>query len=225
MADRALRDALARRLSQTDLKVLDVEVVRITPETDVQALAPMLQYASDIGARSLAVTGVPKMDFKPEDEPATVAKLAELCELSSRHGVRVGIEFMPFRSIDSLQTALRYRTLAGHPSPAIVIDALHFHRSGGVIEEIARLDPATISCFQLCDAPLSAPDDLPKEARFGRLLPGSGGLPLREMIGAVSPEVPLAVEVPDTSRSNLSVGERAREAFRTSRNQIAAACR
>ncbi|TIX35272.1 MAG: hypothetical protein E5V40_27200, partial [Mesorhizobium sp.] len=68
MADKPLRDAVAKRLSQTDLDVLDVEVVRISSDTDVQALVPMLQYAGDIGARSLTVTGVLKADFKPGDE-------------------------------------------------------------------------------------------------------------------------------------------------------------
>jgi sugar phosphate isomerase/epimerase len=225
MADKPLRDALAKRLSQTNLDVLDIEVVRISPETDVQALLPMLQYAGEIGARSLAVTGVPKQDFKPGDETATAAKLAELCEAAGRYGVQPALEFMAFRSIGTLDAALRCRKLANHPNLAIVVDALHFHRSGGTSEEIAVIDPGLISCFQICDAPATAPDDLAKEARFGRLLPGKGGLPLRQMLAALSPEVPLAVEVPDMTRADMPVIEKAREAARTSRAVMAAAGR
>jgi sugar phosphate isomerase/epimerase len=217
MADKPLRAAIARRLSHTGLKVLDVEVVRISGETDVEALVPMLQYAGDIGARSLAVTGVPKQEFRPGDEAATAAKLAELCNAAERYGVQPGIEFMAFRSIDTLQTALRYHKLAGHPGLKIVVDALHFHRSGGTPEAIATLDPAIISCFQLCDAAAAAPDDVAREARFGRLLPGKGGLPLGDMLAALSPQTPVGVEVPDMARADLPIIEKAREAFRTSR--------
>lgn len=217
MADKPLRDAVAKRLSQTDLDVLDVEVVRISSDTDVQALVPMLQYAGDIGARSLTVTGVLNADFKPGDETVTAAKLAELCEAAARYGVRPSIEFMAFRSIGNLDEALHYRKLANHPNLAIVLDALHFHRSGGRAEEIAALDAAAIiSCFQICDAPTVAPEDIAREARFGRLLPGTGGLPLRDMLARLPVEVPLAVEVPDNTRADASVKEKARDAFRTS---------
>jgi len=217
MADKPLRDAIAQRLSRTGLKVLDVAVVRMSPNVDVPALLPLLEYASEIGARSLAVTGVAKADFEPGDEQATAAKLAELAEAAARHGVQVGIEFMAFRHISTLQDALRYRELAGHPNLAVVIDALHFHRSGGKPDELVGFDPAVISCFQLCHAPTIAPPDLPKEARLGRLLPGAGGLPLRDMLAALPASVPVAVEVPDMSRAELPVIEKAREAFRTSR--------
>ena len=225
MADKSLRDAIARRLSQTGIDVLDIEVVRISPEIDVQALVPMLQYAGDVGARSLAVTGVPKADFTAEEEAVTVAKLAELCETAGRYGVRPALEFMAFRSIGTLEAALRYRELADHPNLAIVLDALHFHRSGGTPDQLAAVDSSVLSCFQICDAPAAAPDDLPKEARFGRLLPGRGGLPLREMVAALSPTVPVAVEVPDTTRANIPVAEKAREAARTSRAVMTAAGR
>jgi len=225
MADKPLRDAVARRLAQTQLDVLDVEVVRISPQTNVQALLPMLQYAGDIGARSLAVTGVPKAEFGPGDEAATVAKLAELAEAASRFGIVAGIEFMAFRNIGTLEAALRYRELAKHPNVAIVVDALHFQRSGGKPDQLMTLDPTAISCFQICDAPATPPEDIAKEARFGRLLPGRGGLPLREMLAALPQDLPLAVEVPDTTRADAPVIEKALEAARSSRAVMAAAGR
>ena len=225
MADKPLRDALAKRLSQTDLDVLDIEVVRISPDTDVQALVPILQYGGDIGARSLAVTGVPKAEFKPEHEAATVAKLAELCEVAGRYGIQPGLEFMAFRNISSLSEALRYRELAKHPNLAVVVDALHFHRSNGKPEQLVGLNPALISCFQICDAPAIAPDDIAKEARFGRLLPGKGGILLREMLAALPAEVPLAVEVPDMTRRDVTPADKASEAARTTRAVMKAAGR
>jgi sugar phosphate isomerase/epimerase len=222
MADKPLRDALAKRLSQAKLDVLDIEVVRISPLTDIGSLVPMLQYAGDVGARSLAVTGVPKAEFKPGDETATAAKLAELCEVAARYGIKPALEFMAFRNISTLGDAIRFRQFTNHPNLAVVVDALHFARSGGNPGELAVLDPAIISCFQICDAPATAPDDLAREARFGRLLPGKGGLPLHEMLAALPAEVPLAVEVPDMTRTDITPLEKAREASRTARSLMAA---
>jgi hypothetical protein len=57
MADKSLQLAVERRLQATNLEVLDIEIVRIGPETNLTALVPMLEYGRGIGARYLTVTG------------------------------------------------------------------------------------------------------------------------------------------------------------------------
>jgi sugar phosphate isomerase/epimerase len=225
MADASLRRAIQARLSSTNLKVLDIEVVRISPATNVADLRPMLQYASDLGARKLAVTGVPRQDGRPDQDAATAHKLAELCEAAAGYGVQPMLEFMAFRSIGSLGEALRMRELVNDPNLGICIDALHVQRSGGSPAEIAATDQAALSCFQLCDAPLQPPDDLPKESRFGRLYPGEGGLPLREMLMALPADLPVGVETPDAARAHLPLLERAHMVARRARDVLAAAPR
>jgi sugar phosphate isomerase/epimerase len=225
MADAALRREIEKRLSATGLKVLDIEVVRMSPDLDLASLEPTLQYAGELGARSLAVTGMPKAEWRPEFEPATVRKFRELCAAAMRHSIEPALEFMAFRSIGSLEAAIRMRELVGHPNLRICIDALHFQRSGGAPALLKSADPNMLSCFQICDAPAQAPDDLPGEARFGRLLPGEGGLPLREMLAALPANLPIAVEVPDASRSDHSVLERARRAALRTREVLKASGR
>lgn len=225
MADKPLQRAIQKRLSATKLKVLDVEVLRISPDTDVPGLLPMLQYAGDLGARNIAVTGVPKADWKPEYERETARRLAELCEAASGFGLQPMLEFMAFRSIATIADAFHMRALADHPNLGICVDALHLQRSGGTPALLQTIDQTALACFQLCDAPLQAPDDLAKEARFGRLYPGEGGLPLREMLMALRADLPVGVETPDTSRAHLPVLERAHLAARRARDLLAAAGR
>ena len=224
MADRSLREAIAKRLSVTGIKVLDIEVVRISPDTDVAALEPLLQYAEDVGARSIAVTGLPKGEGR-HDEAATVGKLAELCEAAAKHRTTPALEFMVYRSVDTLASAVRVRDLVDHPNLTICLDALHFQRSGGAPADLARIDLTALSCFQICDAPALAPADLPHEARCGRLLPGEGDLPLGELMAALPAELPIAVEAPDLSRSGMSVRDKARAAAEATRKVMASAGR
>lgn len=215
LADGPLLAAIADRLASREIGVLDVEVVRLTPTIDVMGLREMLAFSSKVGALSLAVTGLPKSDLAgaldAEYERGMVAKLRELCEFAAEYNVRPSLEFMIYRSIDTLETALRLIDKVGHNNLSICIDALHFHRSGGSFSELSKVDPGLISCFQICDAPAEAPDSLPHEARFGRMLPGTGGIPLVRILEALPAGVPIGVEAP-TGRSDGSVVERARAA-------------
>jgi sugar phosphate isomerase/epimerase len=219
MADKPLRLAIERRLQATNLEVLDIEIVRIGPETNLPAIVPMLEYGREIGARYVTVTGRLRGDCQPEDEALTVSKLHQLCELADRHGIRPQIEFMAFRGIGSLDEAAHIVDLVSHFNLAICIDVLHHFRSGGTVSSVLNLDASTISCVQLCDASSIAPPmaELPREARYGRLELGEGDLPLRDLLMAVPGDVPVAIEVPSAARSRLSINERAEELIQSAR--------
>lgn len=220
LADQALLAEIADRLESLKISVLDVEVVRITPTIDVSALRDMLAFSGRIGALSLAVTGLPKSDVSvaldDEYESGMVAKLRELCEVAAEYDVRPSLEFMIYRTVDTLQTALRLIDKVGHDNLSVCIDALHFHRSRGSLTDLAQVDPRLISCFQICDAPAVEPDSLPHEARFGRMLPGTGGIPLVDILGALPAGVPIGVEAP-TGKSDGTVIDRAQAAAEATR--------
>ncbi len=83
----------------------------------------------------------------------------------------------------------------------MVVDALHFSRSGGLPAHIGQVDAALFRYAQICDASadMPGPTDTPnliREARTGRLLPGEGVLPLRELVAALPAGIPLAIEAP-----------------------------
>lgn len=223
MADSSLRDAIRQRLRSAEIAVLDVEIVRLSPTTDVGALEPMLYFAADLGARSIMVTGVPINAARQEETDEMIAKLHELCHLAQGLGLGVTLEFMVFRTIATLADAIRIRDCVGLPNLTICIDALHLHRSGGTSADLAVLEPGTLSCFQICDGPAEAPEDYAKEARFGRLLPGHGELPLVDMLGALPRDVPIAVEVPGQFSIEKPAGEKALEAAIATRSILKSA--
>jgi sugar phosphate isomerase/epimerase len=223
MADVSLRRAIERRIGSTGLRVLDVDVSRVGPQTDVTVFEPLLAYAGYLGAENLVITSLPRDQYRASEEFQCARKIAELCEVGARHGVRPILEFIPFRGIASLDQAVRIAKLVDHSNFAICVDTLHLCRSGGDPAELANVDPRLIACIQLCDAPQPAPDDLRNESRYGRLYPGEGMLPLIEIMRAAPPNVPVSVEAPSMRRQMRSPFERAQEAAHCARRVLAVA--
>lgn len=221
MSDGGLQRALERHIAASGLEVLDIEVVRVDPQLDVEAIAPALEFAGGLGARWLAATSATRADYRAEDEPEVVRRLAELCEAAARRGLGVMLEFMPSRGIGTLEHAVRIVTAVGHPDLTLTIDALHFYRSGATAHALHGIDPQRLGCVQLCDGPATPPTDLAQEARYERLYPGEGDFPLGDLMAALPSDLPVSVEAPSRSRAHLSVTERSRESASCARRLLA----
>ena len=209
----ALKETL-RRMKDTGVAVYDVEFIPLSPEIDVAGCEPLFETASDLGAQRVNVSG------DDPDFTRLAARFAELCELAERYGLGVDLEFMRWRQVGSLAQAADIVRSAGSPNGAVLLDALHLFRSGGSAEDVATLDAGLIRSVQLCDAPVEAPppDRIINEARNHRLAPGSGGLPLAELVNRLPTNVAFAVEVPmppDAGTSPLTHLRRLREATQT----------
>jgi sugar phosphate isomerase/epimerase len=92
--------------------------------------------------------------------------------------------------------------------------------------ELAALHPTLIGYVQLCDVPLvSKYDDYSYEARFDRLAPGKGELPLLELLAAVPRDVIVGLETPMLREAQTGVGpkERLSGGIQATRNLLARA--
>jgi sugar phosphate isomerase/epimerase len=106
---------------------------------------------------------------------------------------------------------------SGRSNASVLVDALHFSRSGGMPAHIPSVEPSLYRYAQVCDASPGMPTDPPdliREARTGRLLPGEGVLPLAELVRALPATATLAVEAPVRATAGLSALERAQRAHR-----------
>ncbi len=220
MSDTGMQDEFRSELNNTSISVLDVEVVRVTPNMNTSSLEPALEFASSVGAQWLAATALELPHYASADEPAFIRSLAAVGETAAKYGMRVMLEFMAFRGISNFDEALRVVRAVGSPNVAITLDVLHFFRSGGAVDSLVEVEPELIGCAQLSDAPRHAPSDLIQEARSGRLYPGEGALPLRELIRTLPAKTPLSVEVASTARSHQSVLRRALDAASWTRNLL-----
>jgi sugar phosphate isomerase/epimerase len=207
-----LRETLAR-LKDTGVTVLDTEFLRFEPDRPVGIPEGFLEVSARLGARHVLV-----MSAEP-DEARTLERFGGLCDRAAQYELRVGLEFAVYTGVRTLADAVQLVTRSKRANASVLVDALHFSRSGGLPAHIAGVDPSLFPYAQICDASLDMPasTDSPaliREARTGRLLPGEGALPLAELVAALPAGVPLAIEAPCHATADLPAVERARRAHR-----------
>ena len=212
---RALMNAL-------DVKVHDVEVVRLSAGFEARRFEPMLAVAASLGARWLVVNG------DDDDHARAAANLAALGEIAGVHGLSIGLEFMVYTAVPTLDAALRLVRETGRSNVHVLVDTLHFFRSGAAADRIARTPGIARGWAQFSDAPARRHPALSpgEEARAHRLLPGEGALPLADVLDAVAPDAVLSIEAPSAvRRHHLGMARRAELAYTTARRWLDAAAR
>src|SRR5258708_34682970 len=78
-----------KRLADTGVRMLDVEVFRLTPETKIPEFESVMAAAQRLGATELLVHGA------DPDEARLIETFGRLCELAARHGLTATLEPMP----------------------------------------------------------------------------------------------------------------------------------
>jgi len=204
-----------RRLNDTGCRVFDIEVALMGRDHVSADRQQLVDLAAELGASHLLCVG------EGHDRSVIADQLADLDERCAEVGISAALEWMPFRSVATLDDAVEVISLTGSSRIGVVVDALHSARSGGKPADLLA-HHRRVAYLQLCDAPvvfdagnftdqghatahlagtLTSPDraaELAREARTARLLPGQGELPLRELID-LFPGVPVSLEVPPTA--------------------------
>lgn len=193
VGDTPMLREVERRLSATGVRVLDVEIFRLRPDTRVADSEAAVAMAARLGARELLVAG------NDPDELRLTARFAEFCGLAARYGLGANLEFMPWTDAKDLTQAARIVEATGSANAGVLIDPFHLSRSRSRIEDIGMVPASRLRFMQFCDVPLAIPatfDELLAEARTQRLMPGDGELDLVGLLRAVPWHLPLSIEVP-----------------------------
>jgi sugar phosphate isomerase/epimerase len=209
---------IEKRLADSGVRVLDVEVFRLQADTDVSVFAKPLELAGRLGATEILVHGA------DPDEARLVERFSRLCELAAPHGIAANIEPMPWVDVSTVAKALRILNLARKANGAVLVDAIHFFRADNRLEDLATSPlREALRYAQFCDAHPGRPADMQetiRQARGDRLFPGEGALDLRGLIAALPPELPLSLEVPVARK--LAPLERATLAIEATRKLLGA---
>ncbi len=213
MSDPPMLRETKQRLADTGLGVLDIEFVRLAPDTSLRSLLPFLETGAELGARY--VVSAP---YDPE-RPRLVARFAELCDLAEPLGLGVVLEFYPWTVVPNLASAAAVVAAADRPNGGILIDTLHFARSDSRLDELQRIPAARLPFAHLADATAEVPrtsEGLIHAARSERLPPGDGGIDIPAIVSRMPAGIPVALEVPmDTLTRKIgpeAVARRVREA-------------
>jgi sugar phosphate isomerase/epimerase len=215
-------DALLREveasLAATGISVLDVNSFWIRPTTTAEQFKPVVEAAVRLRAPYILVV----IDDRDVGRGGDV--FAACAALANQAHVGIALEFQPYGAVPSLGAALDVVRGAGLANIGLVLDTLHFCRSGGRATEVAALPAGTLAFVQLADAPFKSPSfsELRVESRGHRLLPGEGELPLLELMDALPPGITLDIETPNLRATSLPHAEQARLAATAARRFLAA---
>jgi len=191
--DRKTMAATRARMDETGVGVLDVELIKLSPETDVSIFVPCMEASAEIGAKHLLTQA-----DDPEFE-RVVDNFARLCELAAPYGLTCDVEFIPWLKTGNLQDAGNLVRASQASNGGLVIDSLHFARAGCSPQDLDEWPREWFHYIQLCDAPAKAPDSIDGlifAAREERLLPGDGELDLMGIMEHLPYPLVVGIEMP-----------------------------
>jgi sugar phosphate isomerase/epimerase len=201
----ALRRDTVAALKKGKVRISVGEGFLIRPGTDVNSFAADLAVMHELGAASINIVSI------DSDLNRSFDQIAVLADLAHELGLQTLLEFGPLMGIPDLPTALAALRHVQQPHFRLLVDAMHLVRSGAGAADIAALDSSIIGYAQLCDAPLvSRFATYAEEAKFERMVPGTGELPLQAIVAALPKNIVIGIEVPQRSLAEAGVGPRER---------------
>lgn len=219
IGDTPLVREIVARTRDTGIAVLDVEILRLQPQTEVASFEAVLATAARLGAGNALVA-----DNDP-DPSRFIDNFAALCDLAAPFGIAPCLEPMPWTEAKTFHRGVELVRAVGRDNAGVLIDPLHFDRGGGEAAQIREAPPSFLRYIQMCDAPAERPTDvaeLLRQARSDRLLPGEGGLDLTGILRNVPPGTPISLEVPqDSIARTVPAVERARRALEATQRLLA----
>lgn len=205
-----LRETL-RRMQDTGISVLDIEFLRFEPELAQAIPDGFLEAGARLGAQYVLLMSAEPLEAR------TLERFVDLCERAQQFNLHVCLENAVYTGVKTVADAARVVKQSGCANASILVDALHFSRSGGAPADLASIDASLFKYAQICDAVAEHPRDaegLIREARTGRLWPGEGTLPLAALVAALPATIPLAMEAPVRGSAHLPAQDRAHLAYR-----------
>lgn len=191
--DRALMRDTKSRLADTGVAAHDVELFRMDPSLEPEHFVPELEATAELGARHI-IAQLPD----PDRERAT-ERFARLCDFAKPLGIFVSLEFPHWTETGTLAEAARVVRAVNRSNAGILVDMLHFGRSGSSLDELAKLSREWLRFAHVCDAAREVPPTMAgiiRTARDERQFPGEGGIDVHAILARMPQDIPYALEIP-----------------------------
>jgi len=205
-------------LSETGVKLLDIELARICEEVSPGAYQPAMEVAAELGGRHVLSS------IWTDDQHYAIEFFEELCELALPYGLTIELEFVPIAGVYNLEGAAAILRDAHCDNAGLMIDIHHFHRSRDKLQDLEALPRSWFHYFHLCDAPARIPasrDEMIRILREERLYVGEGGIHVADIVRSM-PEIPCSIEIPNIKRiKELGYEEHARRCLQSAKEYFA----
>ncbi|CTQ59634.1 sugar phosphate isomerase/epimerase family protein [Roseibium album] len=220
--NRAQVQAAKTALSTTGLKVLDIELARITEDCDPRSFERALELGGELGAKRMIMSAwTPTRD----DRNFLVDVYGETCDLAEPYGLTVDLEFPSFSRLRTLDEVLDIVRAADRPNGGILVDTLYLHLSRVDIGELLHVPSDLLHFLHISDCLPGIADTregMIQLARDARLYPGEGWIDFAGIIERMPP-VDFSIELPNTARiAELGYEEHARRCLQHAKQKFGA---
>lgn len=220
--DKNLVRATKAALSTTGIKVLEVELARITEDCDPRTFEPALELGGELGAKRLIMSA---WTMDRTDRNFLVDCYGETCDIAAQYGITVDLEFPSFSRLRTLDDTLDIVRAADRPNGGILVDTLYLHLSRVDTAELLHVPSELLHFLHISDALPGIADTRPgmiQLARDARLYPGEGCIDFAGIIERM-PTVDYSIELPNQSRvAELGFEEHARRCLQHAKRTFGA---
>ena len=197
--EKSLVQATRTALDTTGMRVLDVELARITEDIDPREFEPALEFCGELGTKRLIMSA---WTNTRDDRDFLIDIYSETCELAEPYGLTVDLEFPSFSRLRTLDEALDIVRAADQPNGGILVDTLYLHLSRVDIGELLHVPANLLHVLHISDCLPGIADTragMIQLARDARLYPGEGWIDFAGIIERMPP-VDYSIELPNRSR-------------------------
>jgi sugar phosphate isomerase/epimerase len=157
---------------------------------------------------------------------ALADRFGRVCDRAAEHGMRVGLETLPWTDIHDVGIAWEIIARSGHPNGGPIYDAWHLNRGGTTEEMIRRVPPGQVIAIQLNDGSYELVESELEDTFKRRVLPGQGDFRIAQFVALVEQlgvSAPMGVEVLNEELRALSAAQAAKLGIDATREVLAAA--
>lgn len=201
-------------LSETGVKLLDIELAKIFDGVDPKNYLPAMESAAELGGKHVLSS------IWTDDRNFAIERFAELCELAKPFGLTVELEYVPIASVKNLSGTLDVLQMAKQDNAGLMVDIHHFHRAGDKVEDLDAVPREWLRFLHLCDAIKDIPasmDEMTRILREERSYVGEGGIDVASIVNRI-PEIPCSIELPNLKRvQEYGFEEHARRCLQTAK--------
>lgn len=199
--DPALLRATKSALTKSGVTVSLGEGFLIMPGMEIADAAATMDVMAQLGAPMVNTI------VMEQDRSRAFDQFARYAAMAAERGMLAALEYMPMMWPIDIHEAAVFVAESGAANARVLIDAMHFYRSGSSAADLSQVDPACIGYVQICDVPMPATNpDYGMEARNNRLAPGEGDLPLAEFLRALPGDVTIGLELPMAAKAEAGIG-------------------
>jgi sugar phosphate isomerase/epimerase len=218
--DPALRREMAAVMRDRGVSISLADGFLVREGEDVRALEGDLAIMAELGAPRINT-----VSFDP-DVNRSIDQFGVLVEMAAAVGLETTVELSPNHTIANLSMALAAIDAVGRSGFRLLVDTMHYGRTGAQAHDIAALDPRLIGYVQISDIKLVPENpNYWDEAMTERLVPGAGELELVDILAAIPADVVIGIEVPLYSEARAGIGphDRLRKCVTATRELLAQA--